>query len=130
MVYFFIMTLISSTNPSLDFALIDSVESTPESDIPIIIENARKAHPIWKNTPLNERIFFLREIYDSFVQQKEILAQSVAIEMGMPIRLARDEVQYGLNYFIWYLDNAERYLTAEVVFESETELHTVHYESN
>jgi len=123
------MTLISSTNPSLDFTLIDSVESTSESDIPRIVQNAQEAHKVWKNTPLNERIFFLREIYDSFVQQKEILAQSVAIEMGMPIRLARDEVQYGLNYFIWYLDNAERYLVPEVVFESETELHTVHYES-
>lgn len=129
MVYFFIMTLISSTNPSLDFTLIDSVESTSESDIPRIVQNAQEAHKVWKNTPLNERIFFLREIYDSFVQQKEILAQSVATEMGMPIRLARDEVQYGLNYFIWYLDNAERYLAPEVVFESETELHTVHYES-
>lgn len=123
------MTLISSTNPSLDFTLIDSVESTPESDIPRIVQNAQEAHKVWKNTPLNERIFFLREIYDSFVQQKEILAQSVAIEMGMPIRLARDEVQYGLNYFIWYLDNADRYLSPEVVFENETELHTVHYES-
>lgn len=129
MVYFFIMTLISSTNPSLDFTLIDSVESTSESDIPRIVQNAQEAHKVWKNTPLHERIFFLKEIYDSFVQQKEILAQSVAIEMGMPIRLARDEVQYGLNYFIWYLDNADRYLSPEIVFESETELHTVHYES-
>lgn len=47
----------------------------------------------------------------------------------MPIRLARDEVQYGLNYFLWYLDNAEKYLVPEVVFENETELHMVHYES-
>ncbi len=123
------MTLISSTNPSLDFALIDSVESTPESDIPRIVQNARKAHLIWKNTHLTERVFFLREIYNTFVTQKEILAQSVATEMGMPIRLARDEVQYGLNYFLWYLDNAEKYLAPEVVFENETELHTVHYES-
>jgi acyl-CoA reductase-like NAD-dependent aldehyde dehydrogenase len=48
--------------------------------------------------------------------------------MGMPIRLARDEVQYGLNYFLWYLDNAEKYLTPEVTFESESEVHTVFYE--
>lgn len=123
------MTLIPSTNPSLDFTLIGSVESTPESDTPFIIQNARNAHPIWKNTHLTERVFFLREIYNTLVTQKEILAQSVAIEMGMPIRLARDEVQYGLNYFLWYLDNAEKYLAPEVVFENETELHTVHYES-
>ena len=75
------MTLISSTNPSLDFTLIGSVESTPESDIPLIIQNTRIAHPIWKNIPLTERVFFLREIYNTFVTQKEILAQSVATEM-------------------------------------------------
>ncbi|NRH20843.1 aldehyde dehydrogenase [Candidatus Gracilibacteria bacterium] len=123
------MTNIISTNPSENYNPLGFIESTPESDIPLIIQNARKAHRVWKNTPLNERIFFLREIYDTFVQQKEILAQSVATEMGMPIKLARDEVQYGLNYFLWYLDNAGRYLATEVVFESETELHTVHYES-
>jgi selenocysteine lyase/cysteine desulfurase len=49
--------------------------------------------------------------------------------MGMPIRLARDEVQYGLNYYLWYLDNAASSLTPEVVFENETEIHTVYYEA-
>lgn len=48
--------------------------------------------------------------------------------MGMPIRLARDEVQYGLTYFLWYLDNAEKYLSPEITFENETEIHTVSYE--
>mgnify|MGYP000989602993 FL=1 len=46
----------------------------------------------------------------------------------MPIKLARDEVQYGLNYFSWYLDNAEKYLSPENTFESDTEIHTVYYE--
>ena len=63
-----------------------------------------------------------------FVEKKEELAQIVASEMGMPIKLARDEVQYGLNYFLWYLDNAPKYLSGEVSYESETELHTVYYE--
>lgn len=123
------MTNIISTNPSDSYISLGSIESTPETDIPLIIENSRKAHSIWKNTHLSERISVLQEVYNSFVNQKEILAQSVATEMGMPIKLARDEVQYGLNYFLWYLENSERQLTPEVVFENETELHTVHYES-
>jgi acyl-CoA reductase-like NAD-dependent aldehyde dehydrogenase len=59
---------------------------------------------------------------------KEAIAQSISTEMGMPIRLARDEVQYWLNYFLWYLDTAEKYLSPEVTFENETEIHTVFYE--
>jgi succinate-semialdehyde dehydrogenase/glutarate-semialdehyde dehydrogenase len=62
------------------------------------------------------------------LEQKEILAQSVSSEMGMPIRLARDDIQYGLNYFLWYLGNAETYLSPDVTFENSTEIHTVFYE--
>ena len=48
--------------------------------------------------------------------------------MGMAIRTARDDIGYGLTYFLWYLDNAEKYLSPEVTFESDTEIHTVYYE--
>ena len=67
-------------------------------------------------------------MYDRSLEKKEILSQSVATEMGMPIRLARDEVQYGLNYFLWYLDHTEEHLSPEVTHETETEIHTVFYE--
>lgn len=83
---------------------------------------------LWKNTSLKQRIMHLRKVYDRFVEKKEILAHNVAEEMGMPIRLARDEVQYGLNYFLWYLENALKYLSPEITFENETEIHTVYYE--
>ena len=62
------------------------------------------------------------------VLEKESLARSVASEMGMPIKTARDDIGYGLTYFLWYLDNAEKYLSPEVTFESDTEIHTVYYE--
>ena len=52
----------------------------------------------------------------------------ISMEMGMPIRQARDEVVYGLTYFRWYLENAETYLSPEVTRETESELHTVFYE--
>ena len=48
--------------------------------------------------------------------------------MGMPIRIARDDIQYGLTYFFWYLENAETYLSPEVTLETDTEIHTVFYE--
>lgn len=42
--------------------------------------------------PLSERVLKLRELYSTFVLQKEEIAKSVSEEMGMPIKLARDEV--------------------------------------
>ncbi len=120
--------LIHSTNPSLDFAPLGSVESTPESEIVRIVDYSKKIQKDWAETPVQKRISLLRSLYDDFVTAKESIAKSVASEMWMPIRLARDEVQYGLSYFLWYLDNAESSLAPEVVFESDTEIHTVFYE--
>lgn len=124
----FSLMLIHSTNPSLDFIPLGSVESTPESEIVRIVDYSKKVQKDWAETPLEKRISLLRDLYNDFVDQKEQIAQSVASEMGMPIRLARDEVQYGLNYYLWYLDNASQYLSPEIVFENEGEIHTVFYE--
>ena len=121
------MTLIVSTNPSSPGQILWSVESTSESAVIALVEFARIAGKSWGYSPLTERIRLLRDVYERFIEQKEILAHSITSEMGMPIRLARDEVQYGLNYFLWYLDHAEKYLTPEVTFENDTEIHTVFY---
>ena len=77
---------------------------------------------------VSERVTLLREVYDGIVENTESLAQSVAREMGMPIRLARDEVGLGISYFAWYLDHAEESLAPEVTYESDSEIHTVTYE--
>ncbi len=122
------MTSIVSTNPSDKYIELGFVESTSETEIISIIEQAKKAQWIWADMPLSERVLKLKELYSTFVLQKEEIAKSVSEEMGMPIKLARDEVWYGLSYFLWYLDNAEKYLSPEIVFENETELHTVTYE--
>lgn len=110
---------------------LDRPSSIPYSTLEEIreaVQTAKIAQKKWKNTPLSGRIEMLSGLYDLMLQEKELLAQSVSHDMGMPIRLARDDVQYGLNYFLWYLQNAGKSLTPEIVFESETEIHTVFYE--
>ena len=93
-----------------------------------IVENARIVQKSWRQESISERISGLRKIYELMQEQKEILAQSVTQDMGMPIKFARDDVGYALNYFLWYLENAEKYLSPELVFESSSEIHTVFYE--
>jgi succinate-semialdehyde dehydrogenase / glutarate-semialdehyde dehydrogenase len=121
------MNEISSYNPSNN-ALIGKVRVTSQIEIEDVVFASRDAFRHWKKTPLATRVDILRSAYDLFVERKEEIARTVSLEMGMPIKLARDEVQYGLNYYIWYLDQAERYLSPETTFESDTELHTVYYE--
>lgn len=121
-------TTIFSTNPAENYSVLGSVESHTETEIIAIVDQATVAQIDWSMLPISERVRILRDLYDTFVSEKETIAQSVSQEMGMSIRLARDEVQYGLNYYLWYLDNAASSLTPEVVFENETEIHTVYYE--
>jgi succinate-semialdehyde dehydrogenase / glutarate-semialdehyde dehydrogenase len=94
----------------------------------MIVSRAQRAQPIWADMAVVDRVQFLRELYDTFVLQKENIAISIATEMGMPIRYARDEVRYSLDYYLWYLDHALESLAPEVVFESDTELHTITHE--
>lgn len=86
------MTHIASTNPADNYSIIGSLESTLESDIILIVDRAKQSQQIWADMPIPERVRILRELYDDFVAHTESIAQSVANEMGMPIRLAREEV--------------------------------------
>lgn len=123
------MTLISSLNPSENNALIWSLESSSSEEIHQKVLHAKKTQLSWRALSIDERISMLREVYGLLLWEKEKLAKSISKEMGMPIRLARDEVQCGLTYFLWYLDNAKKYLSPEVTFENDTEKHTVYYEA-
>ena len=122
------MSALQSTNPSENYTLIGSVEPTSSNVLPEIIEQSKQAQKSWKNIPLTERMKLLDGLYHLFESEKESLAHIVALEMGMPIRQARDEVGYGLLYYRWYLDNADEYLSDVITREAETELHIVSYE--
>ncbi len=119
---------IPSTNPSYNYSIIWEKEATTESELIQILEYSKQAQKEWKRIPLEKRVIYLREVYWEFEKQKEALAKSIAEEMGMPIRQARDEVQYGFTYFEWYLNNAIKYLLPEITRETETEKHIVFYE--
>lgn len=122
------MPYITSANPSESQSIIGTIESSTPIEVKDTVDRARIAYATWSHTPVSKRVTYLREVYDGIVENREILAQGVAREMGMPIRLARDEVGYGISYCAWYLDNAEKYLAPEVTHEDENEIHTVTYE--
>jgi succinate-semialdehyde dehydrogenase / glutarate-semialdehyde dehydrogenase len=101
--------LIPSKNPSRNYALIGSVEATDPLELPRIVERSHRAQKSWKTTSLDKR-------------------GEIALDMGMPIRQARDEVAYGMMYMRWYIDHAVEYLSPAITRETPTELHTLYYE--
>jgi acyl-CoA reductase-like NAD-dependent aldehyde dehydrogenase len=88
------MSQIVSTNPSRDYEAIGSVLITSESEIIALVEQSRSAQKKWGHMSVTDRVSLLRGVYERCIMSKEAIAQSISTEMGMPIRLARDEVQY------------------------------------
>lgn len=118
---------LKSINPS-NKEILGEVEVSSEKEIHEKIEIAQKVKAGWKNLGIEGRVKLLRNIVKAFIQNKEQIAKLASSEMGMPISLSRADVDDSMNYFTWYLDNAEKYLEPELIFENETVTHTILHE--
>ncbi len=121
------MTKIISTNPSTK-ELLGEVDVSTYDEVHASVEKARNAQKEWRELGLTKRVELLRNVLQNFEKEKDNLALLISQEMGMPISESKHEVDSGLEYFAWYLDNAEKYLADEITFENDAELHKVIYE--
>ena len=121
------MKLISK-NPSKNHEVLGEVLETTKEEVLEKLSSARLVQQEWAELFLSKRIEIIRGLHKSFELNLNKIANLVSLEMGMPITQSKEEVESGLNYLGWYLDNAEKYLSPETTFESETEIHKVFYE--
>ena len=119
---------IISKNPSKGFEVLGEVEETSKEEVLSKLDLAKSIQKEWKNVELINRIEIIRDLYTSFEHNIEKIADLISKEMGMPIAQSKDEVESGLNYLSWYLDNAEKYISPEITFENDKEVHKVFYE--
>jgi len=116
-----------SLNPSTNTPIAEVPTSTQE-EVKMKVEKARAALETWKNLGLEKRIELLRIVVSNFEKRQEEFAELSSKEMGMPISQSHHDIGGAIEYFNWYLDNAEKYLSPEVVYEDDDMIHTVHYE--
>jgi succinate-semialdehyde dehydrogenase / glutarate-semialdehyde dehydrogenase len=55
-----------------------------------------------------ERSRYLYKAYEIMMNRKEELARLLTIEQGKPLKAARNEVQYGADFLLWYAEEAKR----------------------
>ncbi len=122
------MTKLISISPDNRISKLGEVDITSETQVKEAVSNARSSFKQWSRLSVEERKQYLEKIYKVFDSNREELAKLESMEMGMPIEESLIDLDSGLNYFKWYLENSERYLSPEVSFENDTELHTVSYE--
>lgn len=121
------MSKLISLNPSNNKE-IGSVEESTKQEVLDKVRLANKAQDNWKSIGLQKRIEHLRKVIVNLKAKSEELATMTSKEMGMPITQSRMDGAGAIEYFEWYLDNAEKYLSPEIIFEDETRIHKIFYE--
>lgn len=117
-----------SVNPST-LKLLGKIDISSSKDILVVVAQAQKAKDNWKEVGLAKRVTYLKKAYEAFWKRRKELAELITQEMGMPVSV-RDliEMNPGFDYFKWYLENAEKYLSPEVTYEDKQVVHKVYYE--
>ncbi|WOD43891.1 aldehyde dehydrogenase family protein [Hwangdonia lutea] len=118
---------IISTNPSRNYEPIGEVQITSNKEIEALVKNAHNAQKKWEKLKLSKRISYLNDLLNRFSLERDTLSQLSSQEMGMPISQARGDMENGLNYFSWYLENASKYLSPEITYQKDGEINEVHY---
>lgn len=118
---------IKSYNPANN-KLLGQVKSTSVDEIKQIVNNSKQAFENWGCLTLNERLSFIKKIYDEIKTRKKELAKIVTNEMGMPIAESLFDIDSGLENIEWYIDNAKNIIGEKITYEDEQEIDKVLFE--
>lgn len=121
------MNKLVSVNPS-NYQEIGRVEMSTPNEVKQKVDLAHKAKQAWRELGVSKRVELLKEVFEEVKSRKEEIALLESKEMGMPLTDALIDADGTLAYADWYFENAEKYLSPELTFESETEIHHVVYE--
>lgn len=69
---------------------------------------ADKAFAGWSRLTAYQRSEQLYKAWALMIERKEHLARTMTAEQGKPLRAARNEVQYGADFLLWYAEEAKR----------------------
>lgn len=94
-------------NPATGIKLADIPDAGP-SDLEDAIAAASRAFNDWAGRTAYQRSGLLRDAYALMMERKEPLAKQMTEEQGKPLKAARNEVQYGADFVLWYAEEAKR----------------------
>jgi acyl-CoA reductase-like NAD-dependent aldehyde dehydrogenase len=78
---------------------------------------ARAAQPAWARVPLAERLAMVQRYRTGIVAESDALATTLTLEMGKPIRQARNELEGLLPRIDFFLEQTENAIRDEHVFD-------------
>ena len=113
-----------STNPT-DGRVLREYPETPPAEIDRIAEAAHVAFLAWRRQPFSQRGGVLRGVASILKDERQRLAELMALEMGKPVRQGRAEVDKCAWVAEFYAEHAERFLAPESVATDASESYVV-----
>ena len=96
-------------------------------DIDLAVAAARKAFPAWAATPAKERIAYIRRIAEIYDSRMDEMAKTISLEMGAPIKLAREsQAAVGVSHIKAFVAAFENFEFEEILspkFPNQTIVH-------
>ncbi|MEI7578505.1 MAG: NAD-dependent succinate-semialdehyde dehydrogenase [bacterium] len=105
---------IQSKNPYSNKILADFPEETSET-IFMKITKANKAFLSWRSVKLSERIEKIQQLAEVLRKNQEQYARIIVAEMGKPITQAMAEIEKCAWVCDYYVQNAPKFMTPEIV---------------
>ena len=87
---------------------IGAVANGDQKDAARAIEAAARAFKSWSSLTAYQRSGYLYDAYHIMMDRREDLARVMTQEQGKPLKAARNEVQYGADFLLWYAEEAKR----------------------
>jgi len=100
-------TMFDVFNPA-DGETIGQVPAGGREDAAVAIQAASEAFKTWSGTTAYQRSGYLYDAYRIMMERKEDLARLMTREQGKPLKAARNEVQYGADFLLWFAEEAKR----------------------
>ncbi|WP_022666206.1 NAD-dependent succinate-semialdehyde dehydrogenase [Desulfospira joergensenii] len=88
--------------------MITRVADAGPRDISRAIDAADQAFPAWSALTAFQRSQYLYLAWQLMMEKKEDLARIMTMEQGKPLKAARNEVQYGADFLLWFAEEAKR----------------------
>ncbi|MES1217694.1 MAG: aldehyde dehydrogenase family protein [Bacteroidota bacterium] len=121
------MKKLSIVNPATEEVIAMLNEDTNNS-LQNKFELLKAAQPAWQKKSLSQRTAIIKKFSDLLDENKEHLAATLTCEVGKPLQQSRNEINGARARIKWLTDNADKYLSDEIMNNSNGMEEKISYE--
>ena len=118
---------IKSYNPANN-ELLGEVKQTDINEIKDIVNKSRKAFETWGYLSIEQRVVYIQRLKDVIKSKKKEFAELITNEMGMPISESLYDIDSGIEFIEWYIDNVEKVIGDKITYEDDKEIDKIIFE--